>query len=525
MFSGLNPRRSQANAEAARRRVKETTFTQPLGIEAARSDADMQALRTFLREFYPTFYNKYSKLARQNVLVQYEEVASFAEKLIPKEVSEEEFWQRYYFRCEPHRILLEWDRNPERGRQVMGEAMTNWFDSKIDSVKKIFSEEDEKNKVAGSYKNALTNGVADVSTKTVTAEKKNRGDVTEKVADAKKSFAPASPPYVPPHKRGTVQVAEKKAPTHDRGKPLSLRSISNNRTKKENNKATSVNGPKNNVRLETLGGSRATKSEVKKEAPVQGDTKSIVPGTENAKPKPDSVGTKKTMEISAKVPPDQSRKAYGANNSVLLVFVVCCPCCVFLLFFRKEQICNSVHVDTPWWSSICPEAPPVEMNNYGTKKKKKLVGKKKTMGPSSAALDGYQDDSSSSLLDNNNGNLAPFGSDNNSGGLVENLISSWMQNTDMAQMMGGMEQQFENALTPSLPSYQQEPPQKKRQKGLVQFFKRRFGRDRQDINHNALATTNNYNYNPAVVTPHQPQMVVHQHIHHVVHHVVHEYKD
>lgn len=161
----------------------------------------------------------------------------------------------------------------------------------------------------------------------------------------------------------------------------------------------------------------------------------------------------------------------------------------------------------------------MEMNTYGSNEKYKDQGRKvgkrnKMHGSTSSSIGGHNND------------ITPgFNSDSSNEGLVDSLISSWMQNTNMAQMMRGMEQQLENAALPqSLPTSQDEPPKKKKNR-LVQFFKRRFGRNDHNNSHNALATmSNGYNY-AALARQNQPQMVVHQHVHHVVHHVVHEYKD
>ena len=61
-------------------------------------------------------------------------------------LSVEEFWQRYFFRCDPDQIIAEWDRNKSRqdsmGLKDVSKSMSSW----MDSVKKAVFEEEEKGK-------------------------------------------------------------------------------------------------------------------------------------------------------------------------------------------------------------------------------------------------------------------------------------------------------------------------------------------------------------------------------------------
>jgi len=125
MFS---PRRSQASSEAARRRLLLETYTTPLGLNLKRDDnndndnenkeADILALQSFLSKFYASHYTQQSRMERKAILEQYEEVKLYYDQLVAKDTSDilsaEEFWQRYFFRCDPDQILSEWDRNKSR---------------------------------------------------------------------------------------------------------------------------------------------------------------------------------------------------------------------------------------------------------------------------------------------------------------------------------------------------------------------------------------------------------------------------
>jgi len=158
MFS---PRRSQATSEAARRRLLLETYTTPLGLNLKRDDnndndndnkeADILALQSFLSKFYATHYTQQSRMERKAILEQYEEVKLYHDQLVAKDISggsstlsAEEFWQRYFFRCDPDQILSEWDRNKSQqdsmGLKEVSKSMSNW----MDGVKKAVFEEEEK---------------------------------------------------------------------------------------------------------------------------------------------------------------------------------------------------------------------------------------------------------------------------------------------------------------------------------------------------------------------------------------------
>jgi chromosome segregation ATPase len=61
-------------------------------------------------------------------------IGFFFEKLVPLTVTYEQFWQRYYFRCDPERIQLEWDLERERIKQERQELI----DKGKETVKNLF---------------------------------------------------------------------------------------------------------------------------------------------------------------------------------------------------------------------------------------------------------------------------------------------------------------------------------------------------------------------------------------------------
>ena len=119
MFASLKLHR--ANAEAARRMGQSQTFTEPLRVEAE----DQPQLKAFLTEFYKTIYRKRIELQEllqdnpSTLQVQYNNLV-----LSSKKVRYEDFWQRYYWRCDPERILVEWERNDRQRAQAYSKAIS-----------------------------------------------------------------------------------------------------------------------------------------------------------------------------------------------------------------------------------------------------------------------------------------------------------------------------------------------------------------------------------------------------------------
>ena len=149
-------RRWSATAEASRRRNQSSTYTEPLGMRSAESNDDgFELIKNFMSSFYKIYYTKEGRRMRQEVLRMHPEVAAHFAALVKTEttkddssssaaierdvvISDEEFWQRYLYRCDVDRILAEWERNPP-GRVVGGgnpdEGMRGWFDRSVGAVR------------------------------------------------------------------------------------------------------------------------------------------------------------------------------------------------------------------------------------------------------------------------------------------------------------------------------------------------------------------------------------------------------
>jgi hypothetical protein len=103
---------------ANRRRNAVETYTQTLNLATLSSSEDDQELKRFMNDF------DYSKMEDdvQISLAKYpDSVAQHFKNLVPAKVSEEAFWNRYFYRCDEKRILREMRRKEALG--ILGQSM------------------------------------------------------------------------------------------------------------------------------------------------------------------------------------------------------------------------------------------------------------------------------------------------------------------------------------------------------------------------------------------------------------------
>ena len=111
----LSVRRKKAEVDIALRRGRETTYTEPLLQRGQKQDEDdLAEVKTFLSSFYRTIFRRREKC--HAILRQHPNtVALHFANLVPDQMSYEDFWQRYFFRCDVDRLLDQWDR---QGKQL-----------------------------------------------------------------------------------------------------------------------------------------------------------------------------------------------------------------------------------------------------------------------------------------------------------------------------------------------------------------------------------------------------------------------
>ena len=81
-----------------------------------KSPEEIAEIKSFLTDFYRTIYKRSSEC--HTILTDHPNtVAVHYANLVPSEISYEDFWQRYFFRCSEERIISEWDRAAEKARK------------------------------------------------------------------------------------------------------------------------------------------------------------------------------------------------------------------------------------------------------------------------------------------------------------------------------------------------------------------------------------------------------------------------
>lgn len=128
-------RRRQAQAEVDRRRKERETYTVPVVAKPGRataegelvvSAAEVEEYKAFATDFYQKIYTKAYKAELDALLEKFpDDLGHFHQTLVVESavVSFENFWQGYLYRCDVDRVLKEWERRPESGRQARAAAL------------------------------------------------------------------------------------------------------------------------------------------------------------------------------------------------------------------------------------------------------------------------------------------------------------------------------------------------------------------------------------------------------------------
>ena len=119
MFKAL--KRQQAQLEVLARRNRLATFTEPIQVEGDEERAD---LKEFLGDFYRSIYTRRDEI--EMILQSLPILNKQYHTLVPSRLAYEDFWQRYFYRCDVDRILRQWARKERLTRNVPsgGEGLT-----------------------------------------------------------------------------------------------------------------------------------------------------------------------------------------------------------------------------------------------------------------------------------------------------------------------------------------------------------------------------------------------------------------
>lgn len=119
LFSGISLKKTAANSEVSLRRSRKITYLEPIQRDDRQYTNEQL---TEMNEFVIHFHENFSARAEefQNVLEKHPRtVGHFYKELVPNHVSEDEFWLRYSYRCDPDRIAHEWDRQQNARKEQM----------------------------------------------------------------------------------------------------------------------------------------------------------------------------------------------------------------------------------------------------------------------------------------------------------------------------------------------------------------------------------------------------------------------
>jgi BSD domain len=134
-----------ANKEAERRMKLTETFAVPLLNN--KSDGDISEVEEEEARNVEEFLKSFDAQSKTNditgLLEEYEDTLRITfEMLVPEQVKYEEFWERYYYRCDAKRIERQWAAEEERARKARVDLvgnMTKMIGSTLGSTAKAFS--------------------------------------------------------------------------------------------------------------------------------------------------------------------------------------------------------------------------------------------------------------------------------------------------------------------------------------------------------------------------------------------------
>ena len=114
--------------------------------EEAVDDDEEEEVRAFLESF--SLEAKKDEIASS--LEAYPDTLKvWFEELVPKEVTHEEFWQRYFYRCDPERVAAEWAADEERAAANRNQAVkmgltavSNFLGGAVQAVSASLAEDD-----------------------------------------------------------------------------------------------------------------------------------------------------------------------------------------------------------------------------------------------------------------------------------------------------------------------------------------------------------------------------------------------
>ena len=130
-------RQKRAAVEVALRRNRESTHTESVMKKGEHKSAEGIAdIKAYLSHFYRTIYKRSDEC--QTVLREHPNtVAVHYANLVPKQISYEDFWQRYFLRCDETRVVAEWDRAASKAKTMRAARVEEIQQSLQNSLRNI----------------------------------------------------------------------------------------------------------------------------------------------------------------------------------------------------------------------------------------------------------------------------------------------------------------------------------------------------------------------------------------------------
>jgi hypothetical protein len=137
---------SEEEAEALRRMKLEETYSTPLN----ENDAEVEQ---FLKDF--NVEEKGDEISMN--LEKHEMLKTYLEELVPDHINYAEFWQRYFYRCDPERIMAEWQNSSVEEEGPMN-AISHLLGDAVKAVSKTLAEDDEGKAIDGNKSSSFFTG-------------------------------------------------------------------------------------------------------------------------------------------------------------------------------------------------------------------------------------------------------------------------------------------------------------------------------------------------------------------------------
>jgi hypothetical protein len=145
--------------EVSARKAREATYTEPLWDKSkVYTTEELEENKAYKAQYYRTIFKRREEcaaLCRDNA----DTIGHYFKALVPLRVTRDDFWQRYFYRCDPDRILKEWDRRDAAALSASVVPSEQTHNTK----QKSFPQQQPKQRIPKKTKNISTEEVKPVT--------------------------------------------------------------------------------------------------------------------------------------------------------------------------------------------------------------------------------------------------------------------------------------------------------------------------------------------------------------------------